>query len=107
MTGVVYSVSIWLTIRPPTIVMPSGRRNSEPAPPPIARGTPPSAAHIPDNPPSSSSDMRLSLLLLPVLLAAQQPDLKYAALANQLLLADAAGRETILNSQRDLVNHDL
>ena len=30
MTGVVNSVSAWLTIRPPTIVKPSGWRNSEP-----------------------------------------------------------------------------
>ena len=33
-TGVVYSVSTWLTIRPPTIVMPSGRRSSDPVPGP-------------------------------------------------------------------------
>ena len=31
--GVVNSVSTWLTIRPPTIVMPSGWRSSEPTPP--------------------------------------------------------------------------
>ena len=43
-TGVVYSVSIWLTIRPPTIVMPSGRRSSEPVPVPSASGKAPSKA---------------------------------------------------------------
>ena len=32
MTGVVKSVSTWLTIRPPTIVRPSGLRISEPMP---------------------------------------------------------------------------
>ena len=33
------SVSIWLTIRPPTIVMPSGWRNSEPTPQLIISGS--------------------------------------------------------------------
>ena len=36
MTGVVYSVSHCDTRRPPTIATPSGRRNSDPAPPPMA-----------------------------------------------------------------------
>ena len=39
MTGVVYRVSSWLTSSPPTIVIPSGRRNSAPSPKPIASGT--------------------------------------------------------------------
>ncbi len=43
-TGVVYSVSIWLTIRPPTMAMPSGRRSSEPVPVPNASGKAPSMA---------------------------------------------------------------
>ena len=43
-TGVVNSVNAWLTIKPPTIVMPSGRRNSEPTPVPNASGRPPSSA---------------------------------------------------------------
>ena len=38
------SVSIWLRIRPPTMVMPSGRRSSEPVPVPSASGRPPSSA---------------------------------------------------------------
>ena len=38
-TGVVYSVSAWLTIRPPTMVIPSGWRNSEPSPVPKASGS--------------------------------------------------------------------
>src|SRR5215470_11090497 len=44
MTGVVYRVSTWLNIRPPTIAMPSGRRSSEPVPVPRASGTPPRMA---------------------------------------------------------------
>ena len=43
-TGVVYSVSIWLTIRPPMMAMPSGRRSSEPVPVPKASGTAPNNA---------------------------------------------------------------
>ena len=46
MIGVVYSVSIWLTKRPPTIETPSGRRSSAPSPKPIASGSAPSAAAI-------------------------------------------------------------
>ena len=46
MTGVVYRVSTWLTISPPTIEMPSGRRNSAPSPKPIASGMAPSIAAI-------------------------------------------------------------
>src|SRR5216110_1889294 len=46
MTGVVYSVSSWLTMRPPTMAMPSGCRSSAPTPPPNASGTPPSSAAI-------------------------------------------------------------
>ena len=42
-------MSIWLTIRPPMIAMPSGRRNSEQVPVPNAMGAPPNSA------PSSSS----------------------------------------------------
>ena len=45
-TGVVNRVNTWLTIKPPTIVMPSGRRNSLPVPLPRASGTPPSSAAI-------------------------------------------------------------
>ena len=41
---VVYKVSAWLTIKPPTIAMPSGRLSSDPIPVPIANGTPPSSA---------------------------------------------------------------
>ena len=40
----VNSVSAWLTISPPTIVIPSGRRNSDPVPVPSASGKPPSNA---------------------------------------------------------------
>ncbi len=40
MTGVVYSVSTWLKINPPMMVMPSGRRSSDPVPVPSASGTP-------------------------------------------------------------------
>ena len=40
----VNSVSIWLKIRPPIIVMPSGRRSSDPVPVPSASGTPPNRA---------------------------------------------------------------
>ena len=36
----------WLTARPPTIVMPSGWRSSDPTPFPKASGTPPSMAAI-------------------------------------------------------------
>ena len=39
-----YSVSTWLTISPPTMAMPSGRRSSEPMPVPSASGKPPSSA---------------------------------------------------------------
>ena len=46
MTGVVKSVSAWLTISPPTIVMPSGWRSSEPTPQPIISGSAPSSAAI-------------------------------------------------------------
>ncbi len=46
MTGVVYRVSSWLTSSPPTIVIPSGRRNSAPSPKPIASGTAPNIAAI-------------------------------------------------------------
>ena len=46
MTGVVNSVRAWLTIRPPTIVMPSGWRTSEPTPQPIISGSAPSSAAI-------------------------------------------------------------
>ena len=42
----VNSVSIWLTIRPPTIVMPSGWRISEPTPQPIISGSAPRSAAI-------------------------------------------------------------
>ena len=42
----VYSVSNWLTSRPPTIAIPSGRRSSEPVPVPSASGNPPSSAAI-------------------------------------------------------------
>ena len=44
MTGVVYRVSIWLMTRPPMMVMPKGRRSSEPTPVPRARGNAPSRA---------------------------------------------------------------
>ena len=44
MTGVVNSVSTCETSRPPTMVMPSGRRSSAPVPVPSASGTPPSSA---------------------------------------------------------------
>ena len=44
MTGVVYSVSAWLTINPPTMVIPRGWRNSEPVPVPKASGTAPKSA---------------------------------------------------------------
>ena len=37
-------MSNWLTSSPPTIVMPSGWRNSEPVPVPSASGSPPSSA---------------------------------------------------------------
>ena len=46
MTGVVNSVSIWLTISPPTIVMPSGWRNSAPMPQPNISGSAASSADI-------------------------------------------------------------
>ena len=39
-----YSVSAWLTISPPTIAMPSGRRSSDPVPVPSASGKAPSSA---------------------------------------------------------------
>jgi acetylornithine deacetylase len=45
-TGVVYKVSIWLSANPPTIVTPSGRRNSAPAPCANISGKPPSKAAI-------------------------------------------------------------
>src|SRR6185369_3155221 len=45
-TGGVYKVSIWLTISPPTIEMPSGRRSSAPSPLPSASGTAASSAAI-------------------------------------------------------------
>ncbi len=44
MTGVVNSVSTWLTSSPPTMVMPSGWRSSEPTPVPSIRGRAPSRA---------------------------------------------------------------
>ena len=44
MTGVVNSVSSWLTIRPPTMATPSGRRSSEPAPELSIKGSAPSRA---------------------------------------------------------------
>ena len=40
-TGVVYNVSIWLNSNPPTMAIPSGRRNSAPFPAPTAMGMPP------------------------------------------------------------------
>src|SRR5882724_950769 len=43
-TGVVYSVSSWLKIKPPTIAMPSGWRSSAPSPVPSASGTAPKMA---------------------------------------------------------------
>ncbi len=46
MTGVVYSVSTCDTSKPPTIVIPSGRRSSAPVPLPSASGSPPSSAAI-------------------------------------------------------------
>ncbi len=39
MTGVVNSVSSWLTISPPTMAMPKGWRSSEPMPLPIISGS--------------------------------------------------------------------
>ena len=45
-TGVVYSVSSWLTSRPPTMVIPRGCRNSEPSPVPKASGSAPNRAAI-------------------------------------------------------------
>ena len=39
MTGVVNRVSIWLMISPPMMAIPSGRRSSDPAPVPRARGS--------------------------------------------------------------------
>ena len=39
MTGVVKTVSNWLTSRPPKMAMPSGRRSSAPSPMPSIRGT--------------------------------------------------------------------
>ena len=44
MTGVVNSVSTWLTISPPTMVMPSGWRSSEPTPRPSISGSAASSA---------------------------------------------------------------
>src|SRR5216683_883028 len=44
MTGVVYSVSTCETSRPPTMLMPSGLRSSEPVPCPSASGRPPRSA---------------------------------------------------------------
>src|ERR1700680_3864696 len=44
MTGVVNSVSTWLTSRPPTMLMPSGWRSSEPVPVPNIRGHAPKLA---------------------------------------------------------------
>ena len=46
MTGVVNSVSTWLTIRPPTMATPRGRRSSEPTPVPSISGSAPSRAAI-------------------------------------------------------------
>ena len=46
MTGVVNRVSTWLTIRPPTIVRPSGWRSSEPVPVPSISGSAPNSAAI-------------------------------------------------------------
>ena len=43
-TGVVYKVSSWLSISPPTIAIPSGCRSSAPSPVPRASGTAPSIA---------------------------------------------------------------
>ena len=40
------NVRTWLTINPPMIVMPSGRRSSEPVPLPSASGSAPSMAAI-------------------------------------------------------------
>ena len=45
-TGVVNKVRAWLTINPPTIVIPKGRCNSDPVPLPSASGNPPSKAAI-------------------------------------------------------------
>jgi len=45
-TGVVNRVSAWLTMRPPTMVKLSGRRNSAPVPVAKASGNPPSNAAI-------------------------------------------------------------
>ena len=39
-------MSTWLTISPPTIVIPSGRRSSEPVPVPNASGSAPNSAAI-------------------------------------------------------------
>src|SRR5436309_2412276 len=44
MTGVVNRVSAWLRISPPTIVTPSGWRNSDPVPLPIISGKAPNIA---------------------------------------------------------------
>ena len=44
MTGVVNSVSTWLTSSPPTMQMPSGRRSSEPVPVPSISGSAPNSA---------------------------------------------------------------
>src|ERR1019366_3774292 len=44
MDGVVYSVNSWLINRPPIMVIPKGRRNSDPLPEPSANGTAPSSA---------------------------------------------------------------
>ena len=46
MTGVVNSVSNWLTISPPTMARPSGRRSSAPTPVLSISGTAPSSAAI-------------------------------------------------------------
>ena len=44
MTGVVNSVSTWLTSKPPTTAMPSGWRSSAPVPKPSISGIAPSSA---------------------------------------------------------------
>ena len=46
MTGVVNSVSIWLTTRPPIMAMPSGWRSSEPVQVPSISGMAPRIAAI-------------------------------------------------------------
>ena len=46
MTGVVNKVSIWLTISPPTMAIPSGWRSSEPVPVPSISGSAPRIAAI-------------------------------------------------------------